>query len=115
MIANLSVENILCQLKGKSTAVPAPAPATEQQLDLQTANMQAESESKRKADEVDPMTEESSDDEELKDVENLNEGDNSKPAGKVKVNREEKKERKAARSALGIVKGSTKGTASVQK
>jgi len=110
-IANFSVENILCQLKVKSTTVPAPAPAAEQQLDLQTANMQAESESKRKADEVDPMTEESSDDEELKDVEALNDRDNSKPpAGKLKVNREEKKERKAKSG-----KGAPKGTASVQK
>ena len=111
VIADLSVENILCQLKAKSLAVPAPSQAAVQQVDLQTVNMQAEAETKRKAEEVDPMTEESSDDEELKDVDALNDRDNSKPpAGKLKVNREEKKERKAKSG-----KGAPKGTSSVQK
>ena len=110
-IADLSVENILCQLKAKSLAVPAPCQAAVQQVDLQTVNMQAEAETKRKAEEADPMTDESSDEEEPKDVDALNIRDDSKPpAGKTKVNREDKKERKAKNG-----KGVAKGTTSVQK
>jgi len=112
VIADLSVESILCQLKAKSLAVPAPPQAAVQQVDLQTVNMQAEAETKRKAEEVDDgMTEESSYDEEPKDVKASDDRDNSKPpAGKMNVNREEKKERKAKSG-----KGAPKGTASVQK
>ena len=110
-IADLSVESILCQLKAKSLAVPAPQAAV-QQVDLQTVNMQAEAETKRKAEEVDGnLTDESSEEEELRDADALNDRDNSKPpAGKMKVNREDKKERKAKSG-----KGAPKGTASVQK
>ena len=110
VIADLSVESILCQLKAKSLAVPAPQAAV-QQVDLQTVNMQAEAETKRKAEEVDGnLTDESSEEEELRDADALNDRDNSKPSGKMKVNREEKKERKAKSG-----KGAPRGTTSVQK
>ena len=110
VIADLSVENILCQLKAKSLAVPAPQ-AAEQQVDLQTVNMQAEAETKRKAEEVNGnLTDESSEDEELRDASALNDKDSSKPSGKMKIDRDQKKERKAKSG-----KGETRGTASVQK
>ena len=111
VIADLSVKNVLCQLKAKSLAVPAPEQAAVQAEDLQTVNMQAEAETKRKAEDIDNMTDEDSDDEELRDADVLNNGDSTKPpAGKAKVNREEKKERKAKSG-----KGAPKGTVSVQK
>ena len=57
------------------------------------------------------MTDESSDEEELKEVDTLNSRDDSKPpAGKTKVNREDNKERKAKNG-----KGAAKGTTNVQK
>ena len=113
VIADLSVKNVLCQLKAKSLAVPAPAPepAAKQAEDLQTVNMQAEAETKRKAE--GDMTDEDSDDEELRDADVLNNGDSTKPPeGKARVSREEKREKKA--KALNG-KGATKGTTSVQK
>jgi len=110
-IAALSVENLLCQLKTKSLVVPAPSQTAAQPVDLQTVNMQADAESKRKAEEVDPMTDESSDEEELKEVETLNNREDDKPlTGKSRVNREDKKDRKAKNG-----KGAAKGTSSVQK
>ena len=111
-IAALSVENLLCQLQTKSLVVPAPSQTTAQPVDVQTVNMQADAESKRKAEEVDGhLTDESSDEEELKGVESLNNREDEKPpSGKRKVNREDKKERKAKNG-----KGAAKGTSSVQK
>ena len=110
-IAALSVESIFGQLKAKSLTVPAPNQVAPRPVDLQTVNMQAEAETKRKAEEVDPDTDESSDEEELKDVDAMNSRDCTKPpAGKSRVNREEKKERKAKSG-----KGAAKGTTSVQK
>ena len=115
-IANFSVGNLLCQLKAKSLAVPAPAPepAAKQAEDLQTVNMQAEAETKRKAEEVDgSLTDEDSEDEELRDADAMNSGDSNKPIeGKARISREEKKERKA-KGLNG--KGAPKGTTSVQR
>ena len=95
-----TVKLLLCQLQKVSLEVAPPSltPAP----DAQTLNMEADAEAKRKAEEADVSTGESTDQEEKKEVDSLNNREGDKPLGKKRVKRNTNK---SSSSSKGQGKG----------